>query len=421
MTSDILVRMRRSEKCGKTYEYRFETASVDGKRKWSSKGGFKTAKAARLAGLAALNEYNNCGRVVQATEMSFADFLDYWMEHDCKAVLKESTFINYQKKIKNHIKPELGGYRMKLIDKDRLQEFLNAMHDNGYARNTLMVDKGILTKCFMYAVDRRYLPSSPAVGIKLPKYENTSVPTRTAPHVYIAHADMARILERFSEGTSSFIPLMLGYHCGLRIAEAYALTWDDIDLDNAALTVRRQIQWRQYKRSAEVKRAANGRRQTNAAGEWYFTKPKYDSCRCIDLDSALVELLQREKERQNKAREENERYCRYYEDERKAINENGKGIEVFFVCVREDGSYINSRTMQHTSKVIHTELDMPEFDYHSLRHTHTTELIENGAPLKYVQKRLGHKNINVTLNIYQHMTEGMKQQGREVIERMLRR
>ena len=93
MTSDILVRMRRSEKCGKTYEYRFETASVDGKRKWSSKGGFKTAKAARLAGLAALNEYNNCGRVVQATEMSFADFLDYWMEHDCKAVLKESTFI----------------------------------------------------------------------------------------------------------------------------------------------------------------------------------------------------------------------------------------------------------------------------------------------------------------------------------------
>lgn len=174
MTSDILVRMRRSEKCGKTYEYRFETASVDGKRKWSSKGGFKTAKAARLAGLAALNEYNNCGRVVQATEMSFADFLDYWMEHDCKTVLKESTFINYQKKIKNHIKPELGGYRMKSIDKDRLQEFLNAMHDNGYARNTLMVDKGILTKCFMYAVDRRYLPSSPAVGIKLPKYENRS-------------------------------------------------------------------------------------------------------------------------------------------------------------------------------------------------------------------------------------------------------
>ena len=187
------------------------------------------------------------------------------------------------------------------------------------------------------------------------------------------------------------------------------------------MTVSRQIQWRQYKRSAEIKKVVNGRRQTNAAGEWYFTKPKYDSCRCIDLDSTLVELLVREKERQNKAREENEQYCRYYEDEKKAINENGKGIEVFFVCVREDGSYINSRTMQHTSKVIHTELDMPEFDYHSLRHTHTTELIENGAPLKYVQKRLGHKNINVTLNIYQHMTEGMKQQGREVIERMLRR
>ena len=33
------------------------------------------------------------GKGSQATEMSFADFLDYWMEHDCDAVLKESTFI----------------------------------------------------------------------------------------------------------------------------------------------------------------------------------------------------------------------------------------------------------------------------------------------------------------------------------------
>jgi site-specific recombinase XerD len=45
-------------------------------------------------------------------------------------------------------------------------------------------------------------------------------------------------------------------------------------------------------------------------------------------------------------------------------------------------------------------------------------LVENGAPLKYVQKRLGHKKIDVTMNIYQHLTEALREQGNAVIENM---
>ena len=57
-------------------------------------------------------------------------------------------------------------------------------------------------------------------------------------------------------------------------------------------------------------------------------------------------------------------------------------------------------------------------DFHSLRHTHATMLVENGAPLKYVQRRLGHKKIDVTMNIYQHLTEALREQGNAVIESM---
>ena len=79
--------------------------------------------------------------------------------------------------------------------------------------------------------------------------------------------------------------------------------------------------------------------------------------------------------------------------------------EIHFVCVREDGTYITPRTMQHTSRVIHNELNIKEFDFHSLRHTHATVLLERGAPLKYIQQRLGHKKIDITLNVYQHQTD----------------
>ena len=71
--------------------------------------------------------------------------------------------------------------------------------------------------------------------------------------------------------------------------------------------------------------------------------------------------------------------------------------------------------MQHTSRIIHLDLNIRDFDYHSLRHTHATVLLENGAPLKYIQQRLGHKKIDITINVYQHLTDDLRQMGTEIL------
>ena len=62
MPADVLIRERKSARHGRTFEYRFQVASIDGKRQWITKGGFKTKKSAKEAGLVAMNEYNNCGK-----------------------------------------------------------------------------------------------------------------------------------------------------------------------------------------------------------------------------------------------------------------------------------------------------------------------------------------------------------------------
>ena len=67
--------------------------------------------------------------------------------------------------------------------------------------------------------------------------------------------------------------------------------------------------------------------------------------------------------------------------------------------------------MQHTTAIITKKLGI-KFNFHSLRHTHCTMLAENNAPIKYVQQRLGHKNVTVTLQIYQHVSEKMSEEGR---------
>ena len=212
--------------------------------------------------------------------------------------------------------------------------------------------------------------------------------------------------------------MMIGYRCGLRIGEVYALTWDDIDLEKKKLTVSKQIQWKQLPRSEEEKQRSNGSKYAKA-GFWYFSTPKCGSSRVIDMDTELTSLLQRERNRQTKAATYfEERYNRYYEDTSKRITGNPVDREVDFVCRRENGEYINLRTMQYTTQIIHQQLHLPEFDFHSLRHTHATMLVENGAPLKYVQRRLGHKKIDVTMNIYQHLTEALREKGNAIIENM---
>lgn len=254
----------------------------------------------------------------------------------------------------------------------------------------------------------------PAINLKIPKNENTSVPTRQSPHIYLTKEQLSVIFERFPLGSSSYLPLMIGLHCGLRWGEAFALTWDDIDLLQKNISVNKQIQWRQFKRTNEEKKINNGK-ITKDCGCWYYSSTKYKSDRVIEMDDELLRLLYSEKTKQDNARNYfGNRHARYYETERREITQQPTAKEIHFVCVREDGTYITPRTMQHTSHIIHNDLKIKDFDYHSLRHTRATVLLENNAPLKYIQQRLGHKKIDITLNVYQHLTN-LQQIGTDVL------
>lgn len=425
---DVLIKARTRNSGKVVYEYRFEVASIDGKRQWKSKSGFATKREAKEAGKIVQQAYEHVGQVVEPSDMSYADFLDMWLEKDCKLTCKSSTLVGYEKKIRLYIKPEIGSYKLKTITKDTLQDFITKMYDEGYSINTVNSVKGLLTKSFTYALDRHYIISTPAINLVVPTKKQPKKTTRSKKHVYIPQDVMQKIFERFPKGSSAYIPIMIGYHTGLRLGEIYGLVWEDIDFENKTLSVNRQVQWEAGEaRSEEEKKKTNGTSKSN--GYWYFSKPKYNSFRTIELDDVILETLKKEHDKQLKARAYFDKYYNYYYCENEMtyaktddilpmnkVSQEKSPYEVDFICRREDGSYISARTTQHTSSIIHKQLHFPQYDTHSLRHTHGTILYENGASFMYIKERLGHKNLQTTIEIYtNHYTDTINKNGNIIL------
>ena len=88
---------------------------------------------------------------------------------------------------------------------------------------------------------------------------------------------------------------------------------------------------------------------------------------------------------------------------------------------KQTGEYISTDSFKYPSRIIHYKLGFDKFDYHSLRHTHATMLIEAGVSPKTVQERLGHASIQTTFNHYVHNTTYMNQHAVDAIDEALKK
>lgn len=398
-----------ARKRGSSWSYSFEMAKINGKRKRKEKGGFRTKKEALEAGVKAKAEYDNSGQTFTPSEISVADYMDYWLDNYVKVNCSLHTLEGYSNIIKNHIKPKIGSYKLKSVSPSVLQEFINDIHSHGYSKNMIVNIKTVLCGAFAYAVDVcKFIQDTPVARIKLPKFAK-----KKKERSVITPEQFKQITEKFNENTNFYLPIMLGYHCGLRIGECFGLTWDCIDFENRTLTVDKSLNY-----------DGSGKR-------WYYGSPKTKtSNRTIFLGNTILSLLKKERKKQ---KENRLRYGEFYTVQHiKEIQSNGRKLkyieETFLcdgapdvepVCVKENGSILTSGSFRYCSRVIHYELGNPSFDYHSLRHTHATILIENGANIKDVQERLGHSNIETTMDTYVHNTDSMKKESVDIFEKAI--
>lgn len=386
------------------WEYRFEAAKVDGKRRQVSKSGFRTEKEAYSAGLAALNEYNSGGQLVKPSDMSLSDYLDIWLEKHIRVNMRGNTYDAYETHCRVHIKPMIGHYRLNSLSPAVLQEFANDVKKKPLSRNYRVNIIKTLKNALDYAVSPlQYIKYNYAAHIIMPRMTQDR-----STRMVFSTDEWQKIARRFPFGNKYHIPLLIGYHSGARISEILGLTWDDIDFEAGTITIDKQIMnYQRYKKDSNF---------------WCFAPPKSDSgVRIMRVGSTLLAELRKERNRQRTNRLMYGEYWKtygkeFFEDDLHEITEGGNGVD--FVCRLDDGSHMTNTRFQYCPRIIKNELGI-EFNFHSLRHTHATMLAENGVNPKNLQARLGHALVETTLQNYVHNTERMEDEAVSTFERLI--
>ena len=366
-------------KRGSKWYYCFDLGFVNGKRKRIERVGGFTKKEAEAALRKALSELDTTGIHSKPTELSFADYLDQWNKDYVQVNLKHNTQLNYQKVIDNHLKPELGDYKLKYLQPKLLQNFINEKKKCGYSKSTVSLILTILSKCLNYAVQPcGYIKSNPTQYVDLPKIEEI----KKESHVFTKN-ELKYIFETFKKGHDFYIPLMVALHAGTRLGETLGLLWDNIDLENKIIKIR-------YTLISE-----NNKRK--------LTSPKTNtSYREIPLGNELYKVLKAHKKYQT---ENKLKYGQYY-------------IHSKFVCTKENGTPLTSDDLRYFGMFCRKKLDI-KANFHSLRHTHATVLLENGADIKEISCRLGHANLSTTMDVYSHVTKKMSDKSISILDKNL--
>ena len=387
------------------WEYRFEMAKVDGKRRHASKSGFRTQKEAEAAGTKALAEYLNSGSFHKPSEISVADYLDQWLDQYVNANLRPNTQSTYKGIVNNHIKPAVGHFKLQHLTPSSLQSFVNDQKDKGFSKQHVDLILSTFKGALNYAIEPlQLIQSNPMIYVKPPKMEK-----KPRQRIILTKEEWNQIIDRFPFGSTHHIPLMIGFNTGLRIGEVFGLTWNDIDLKEGTITVNKQ-QIR-YKPNKQVK------------NRWCFAPPKSKaSFRTVKIGQSLIDVLKKEQIRQKENRLAcGEYYAKYTT---KLIKDEiydvipSTDTDLNLVCVKEDGSWMTPETFRHCSKVIQKQM-LIKFEFHALRHTHATWLAESGVNPKNLQKRLGHEKIETTLQTYIHDTKAMQDETVDIFERIV--
>ena len=307
-------------------------------------------------------------------EMTLCDLAREWLGQKHETI-KESTYVRYRYLYEKHIDDRFGRVPLKKLDCTKIETYIRTKQKtnvaDGLAPKTIQDILSVCRLLICFGIEKGYLPSGYTLNKINPSKDIKQIENKI--NVFLPKERIC--LEKFAlnGGTVRLFGIVLALYTGIRIGELCALRWNDIDLENGIMYVRNTIQ--------RLKDYSNiGRGKTKLI----IGPPKtVSSARIIPLSSFLVDKL------------------KWYTTSSKFFFLTGKDTP------EEPRSYLYFYKKQLEM------CGLPEYTFHTIRHTFATRCIEEGIDVKSLSEILGHSNVKITMNRYVHPSLEMKRQQLE--------
>lgn len=326
---------------------------------------------------ARLRHEANTGLDVQPTKITLAQYLRRWLAA-MHPNLTPSTYKRYEGLMRHQMIPHIGGMTLSKLRPLHIQQLYDHLHregrvagDGGLSGKTILQVHRVLSKALKQAVSWQLIPRNVCQSVEPPRARHRELRA-------LSPEETRRLLEVAGAEDSIYgDAVIIGLHSGMRLGELLGLRWEDIDLENGRLAVRRTLHY------------------IPGEGIIYREPKTARSRRTVLLGNVALDTLRRTRRRQLRVRL----------SLGPAYQDHG------FVFATAVGTAIFPGNLRRAFRRMVKKAGVDPLRFHDLRHTHASLLLARGVHPKVVSERLGHASIAITLDTYSHVLPSLQEEA----------
>ncbi len=335
--------------------------------------------------LTELLQRSDAGGVVTASRQKLGDWLREWLDQWTRDI-RERTRLDYEALVRLHVPAWLALMPLDRLTPSDLQRWVAELEGKGLSPRRVRYAHAVVRAALMRAEKLQKVGRNVARLVDLPR--------QTRAHRRVLSPDEARRFLAACEGEPLGALLAVLLTGGLRPSEAFALRWEDVDLDAGVVRVLRGLTWLP--------------KHGGKARGYVIAEPKTPTAqRAVPLPKPTVRLLQSHRRMQAETRL---RVGRAWEELALVFtNEVGRPVDLDNVRRRDFARVLGKARVTDPIRL------------YDLRHSAASLLLTDNVHPKIVQERLGHASIALTLGTYSHLLPTAQQQAVETLDKLLER
>ena len=290
--------------------------------------------------------------------ISLTSYIAEWLTTFKQTTVKQSTYDRLLTSVKALEGFEIATMPIGEITCIDIQRYVNELIKRGYGLSTIKKQMRIVTAPLKQASALHIISADPGIGIRLPSRYNVANPERLI-EAYTDEEQTALRSVLSGRQRNGYAAIALMIETGLRVGEALALRWQDVQLTRKRIYVRNTVVRLANKKQSFV--------QDSVKSE--------SSRRTVPLTSEAIRLLERLYERRK--------------------NE--------WVFINRDGERLSYEALRYQTRIACQEAGIEYRGEHVFRHTFATNCYHKGIDVKILSRLLGHADVNITYNLYIHL------------------